>query len=138
MRRFILTTFALLPLLLLAGCATQKRSDTLTSTLSAYAGTVRWGDFQNAAMFIEPKQRADHPLTSLELARFKQVRVSQYEEGSGPVPAGTNAVNQTVQIGLINVNTQSERTIVDHQVWHYDPVAQHWWLTSGLPDITQQ
>ena len=136
--RIIPTTFALLSALLLGGCATQKRSDTLTTTLTAYSSTVRWGDFQSAAMFIEPKERAKHPLTALELARFKQVRVSQYEEGSGPVPAGQNEVQQTVHIGLINVNTQTERSVVDHQTWHYDEVSKHWWLTSGLPDITQK
>jgi hypothetical protein len=89
-------------------------------------------------MFIEPKERAAHPLTPLDMARFKQVRVSQYEEGNGPVPVGQNEVQQTVQIGLINVNTQTGRTIVDHQTWHYDETSKHWWLTSGLPDITQQ
>ena len=135
--RLLPTTFVLLSLLLLGGCATQKRSDSLTTTLRAYNSTVRWGDFQSAGMFIDPKERAEHPLTSLELARFKQVRVSHYDEGNGPVPAGPDAVQQTVQIGLINVNTQTEHTIVDHQTWHYDAVSLHWWLTSGLPNLDQ-
>jgi hypothetical protein len=47
-------------------------------------------------------------------------------------------MQQTVHISLVNNNTQSERSIVDHQTWHYDATGQHWWLTSGLPDITQQ
>jgi hypothetical protein len=136
--RYIPTTFVLLSLLLLSGCATQKRNDSLTTTLNAYGSTVRWGDFQNAVMFIEPKQRLEHPLTQLDLDRFKQVRVSQYDEGTGPLPAGPDEVQQTVHIGLINVNRQTERSIVDHQTWHYDEVSKHWWLTSGLPDITQK
>jgi hypothetical protein len=137
MRR-VLSLFALASVLLLAGCATQKRSDTLTTTLAAYASQVRWGDFQSAAMFLDPKMRADHPLTKLDIARFKQVKVSEYDAGNGPVPAGANQVEQTVHIGLINENTQTGRSITDHQTWHYDEASKHWWLTSGLPDIAQQ
>ena len=137
MRR-ILSILAIASMLLLAGCASQKRSDTLTATLNAYANVLRWDDFQSAAMFLDPKIRADHPLTALELARYKQVKVSQYDEGNGPLPAGENQVEQTVHIGLVNINTQFERSIVDHQTWRYDEASKHWWLTSGLPDITQQ
>ncbi|MBB6248026.1 hypothetical protein [Rhodanobacter sp. A1T4] len=137
MRR-ILSILAIASMLLLAGCASQKRSDTLTATLNAYANVLRWDDFQSAAMFLDPKIRADHPLTALDLARYKQVKVSQYDEGNGPLPAGENQVEQTVHIGLVNINTQFERSIVDHQTWRYDEASKHWWLTSGLPDITQQ
>jgi hypothetical protein len=78
-----------------------------------------------------------HPPTSLDMARYAQVRVSDYNEVSGPVPVGENEVRQVVQIGLINIHTQSERTIADRQLWRYDPDNKHWWLESGLPDITQ-
>lgn len=141
MRR-ILSLLALLsvPLLaglFLAGCATQKRSDTLTTTLNAYASTLRWGDFQSATMFIDPALRDKHPLSALDIARYKQVKVSDYDDGNGPTPAGQDTVKQTVHIGLVNIHTQTERSIVDHQTWHYDAKTNHWWLTSGLPDITQ-
>jgi hypothetical protein len=136
MRR-ILSILAVLSVLLLAGCATKTRSDALTSTLNAYGSTLRWGDFQSATQFIEPTQRAAHPLSSLDLARYRQVRVSEYDNGAGPVPTGDFDVQQTVLINLVNIHTQSERSIVDHQTWHYDEKTKHWWLTSGLPDITQ-
>ena len=136
MRR-ILSTLVVLSLLLLAGCATRTRSDALTTTLKAYGSTLRWGDFQSAAQFIDPAVRAAHPPSSLELARYQQVRVSEYDDGAGPVPTGDFDVQQTAQISLVNIHTQSERTIVDHQTWHYDEKTKHWWLTSGLPDITQ-
>jgi outer membrane murein-binding lipoprotein Lpp len=136
MRR-ILSILAVLSVLLLAGCATKTRSDALTTTLKAYGSTVRWGDFQSAAQFIDPAVRAAHPLSPLELARYRQVRVSEYDDGAGPVPSGDFDVQQTVLIGLVNIHTQSERSVVDHQTWHYDEKAKRWWLTSGLPDITQ-
>lgn len=135
--RHILSILAVSSVLLLAGCATKTRSDALTTTLTAYGSTLRWGDFQSAAQFIEPAIRAAHPLSKLDLARYQQVRVSEYDAGAGPVPTSDFDVQQTAQISLVNVHTQSERTIVDHQTWHYDEKTKHWWLTSGLPDITQ-
>ena len=128
---------AVLSVLLLAGCASKTRSDALTTTINAYGSTLRWGDFQSAAQFIEPKLRAAHPVNALDLARYQQVRVTEYDNGAGPVPTGDFDVQQTAQISLVNIHTQSERTVVDHQTWHYDEKTKHWWLTSGLPDITQ-
>jgi hypothetical protein len=136
MRR-ILSILALLSVLLLAGCATQKQGDILTTTLNAYASTLRWGDFQSAMQFIDPAIREKHPLSALDIARYKQVKVSDYDDGNGPLPGGKNTIQQTVHISLVNIHTQTERTIVDHQIWHYDEKTKHWWLTSGLPDITQ-
>jgi hypothetical protein len=136
MRRIPSTLF-LLAALCLAGCATQTRSDLLTTTLNAYGSTLRWGDFQSAALFLDPTIRTAQTPSALDMARYKQVRVSGYDEGAGPVPAGEGEVRQTVHLNLININTQSERTVIDQQTWHYDEKAKHWWLTSGLPDITQ-
>jgi hypothetical protein len=136
--RHIRNIVLMLSILLLAACATQERSQSLTSTLSAYGGVLRWGDFASAAQFVDPKLRAEHPLSDLDLARYKQVRVTEYDDGAGPVPISATEVQQTVRISLVNIHTQSERTLTDHQTWHYDEKAKHWWLTSGLPDITRQ
>lgn len=137
MRR-ILTTLAILATLSLAGCATDQRNDALTTTLNAYASTVRWGDFATAQQFVDPKVREAHPVSTLEMARYQQYKVSGYDEGKGPTPHGEFEVTQVVQINLVNVNTQSERTVTDHQTWHYDAEGKHWWLVSGLPDISRQ
>ncbi len=138
MRRIPGIVLILLCLLLLAGCADKKRSDDLTTTLSAYGSTLRWGDFRSATQFIDPKIRETHPLSDLDMARYKQVRVTEYDDGAGPVPVGEFEVQQTARISVVNIHTQSERSLVDHQTWHYDEKNKHWWLTSGLPDITQE
>lgn len=124
-------------MLLLAGCATDKRSDTLNRTMIEYANAVRWNGFEAAEQFVDPKVRAAHPLTALDHERFKQIQVSGYDDGDGPVAAGPNEVRQVVQISLTNVHTQNVRTVVDHQLWRYDAEKNRWWLESGLPDITQ-
>ena len=137
MRR-IPTILLMLLILLLAACATQERSQSLTSTLSAYGGVLRWGDIASAAQFLDPEVRAKHPLTELDLARYKQVRVTEYNDDAGPVPINPTEVRQTVRISVVNIHTQAERNITDHQTWKYDEKTKHWWLTSGLPDITRE
>jgi hypothetical protein len=137
MRRILITLVALATLSL-AGCATDQRNDALTNTLNAYASTVRWGDFNSALQFVDPKVREAHPLSSLEMARYQQYKVSGYDEGKGPVPSGKFEVSQVVQINLVNINTQAERTVTDRQTWRYDEAGKHWWLESGLPDISRQ
>ena len=128
----------ILSILLLAACATQERSQSLTTTLSAYGGVLRWGDFASAVQFIDPEVRTKHPLTELDLARYKQVRVTEYNDDAGPVPISPTEVQQTVRISVVNIHTQAERNVTDHQTWKYDEKAKHWWLTSGLPDITRE
>jgi hypothetical protein len=123
--------------LLLSACATDKRSDALTHTMIEYANAVRWDGFEAAEQFVDPKVRDAHPITDLERARFKQVQVSDYDDGNGPIPVNPNEVRQVVHISLTNVNTQAVRTIVDRQLWRYDQEKNHWWLESGIPDITQ-
>ncbi len=136
MRRIPCIVLAL-SVLLLSACATQDRSNALTATLAAYGGVLRWGDFASAVQFIDPEICAKHPLTDLDMARYKQVRVTEYDDGAGPVPLDEFDVQQTARISLVNIHTQAERSIIDHQTWHYDQKTKHWWLTSGLPDITR-
>ena len=120
---------------LLAGCAQNVRNDSLVSTLNAYASAVRWNGLQGALQFVDPKVLKAHPPTDFDLQRYQQLRVSDYDDGTGPVPLSDSEVQQTVKISVINVHTQVERSIVARQVWRYDDKARHWWLESGLPDI---
>ena len=120
--------------LALAACASHTRETSLEQTLNAYAGTIRWGNMASAMEYIDPEVLKTNPPTQLQLARYQHVRVSGYDT-AGPVPVSETEVRQRVQIGLINVHTQHQRSIIDNQVWKYDPQAQRWWLESGLPDI---
>ncbi|MDE1898202.1 MAG: hypothetical protein KGI40_06515 [Xanthomonadaceae bacterium] len=122
--------------LLLGGCASDRQASQLESTVSAYGATLRWGDFESALAFVDPKVLARHPMTRFDMARYAQVRVSTYDT-QGVLPSPPGEFRQIVAIGLINRNTQVERGIIDRQTWRYDAKARKWWLESGLPDITQ-
>lgn len=136
-RSLLLIALVLVVVLPLGGCASARRSDALNDTLSGYRNALRWGSFAQAERFVDPAYLKAHPLSALDRARYQQVRVSDYDDDAAPVPVNKDEVRQTVQIGLINRNTQAERTIVDHQLWKYDAAKARWWLESGLPDITR-
>jgi hypothetical protein len=127
----------------LAGCASMSldrmktKEGILEETLQTYAATMRWGDMTRCLAFVDPKIRAEHPMSDLDLARYKQVAVTAYDDQPA-TPISANEVSQTVEIGLVNVNTQSARSVIDHQIWRYDEKDKHWWLTTGLPDITRR
>ena len=131
---------AALSTVLLAACASMsmdkiKTKETiLEETLKTYAATIRWGDMTQALAFVDPKYRQEHPLSDLDLARYRQVQVTSYNDQPA-APISADEVGQTVEIGLVNVNTQAARSIVDRQIWHYDEKEKRWWLTTGLPDI---
>ncbi len=137
MRRGALRAVVIGAALLVVACASTKSKETLlTETLRLYHATIRWQSIEQAESFIDPAYREAHPLTALELERYRQVRFTGYSEG-GTVPVSDTEVRQGVEITLVNVNTQASRTIVDRQIWKYDTAGKRWMLASGLPDITQ-
>jgi hypothetical protein len=136
MRRFARTALLLATVTALAGCASDVRSDSLTRTLNQYASAIRWGDYAAAQGLVDKDYAAEHPMSSLEQARLGQLRVTGYDEGAGPRPDGEDEVVQTVQISVVNVNTQAERSFIDHQRWHYDKDKSRWTLMTGLPDFS--
>jgi hypothetical protein len=133
---------AALSTVLLAACASmsmdkiKSKESILEETLKTYAATIRWGDMTQALAFVDPKYRQAHPLSDLDLQRYHQVQVSSYNDQPA-APVSADEIAQTVEIGLININTQAARSIVDHQIWRYDEKEKRWWLTTGLPDITR-
>ena len=108
----------------------------LDLTFYDFSSDIRWGDFDAAYAFVDPKTKIEHPLSDIERARFKQVEVSSYEVVSRV--DGTGTVDQQVQLELINRNTQVPRSIRYKEHWRWDATLKKWWLVSGLPDIAPQ
>ncbi len=132
-------TFALLLIIAVlgaTGCASEnKKSKSLDATLYAYAGAVRWGEFERAWEMVDPQVRKEHPLSDLEWSRFAQVQITGYKvQASGPTADGD--IEQYVQIGVVSRLSQAERVITTKESWHWDDEAKRWWLVSGFPDIS--
>lgn len=113
----------------------KSRDKLLEETLALYASVIRWGNIEQAVEFIDPETLKAHPVTELDLQRFRQVRIVEYNDQPAR-STGEDRVRQVVEIGLVNNNTQVARSIVDTQVWRWDAKEKRWWLVSGLPDIT--
>ena len=119
--------------LLLAGCATQGRDRALHQAQYAWSAAIRWGDIDGAWSLVDPEYRGGHPLTSLELERYKQVQVSRYHElGS---QAGAETASREIEIGVVNRNTLVQRETRYQEQWRYDATAERWWITGGLPEF---
>lgn len=124
-----------MPALLLAGCATNSsRTTALDRVQYAYSAAIRWGDFEGAWQLVDPEYREQHPLTDLELARYKQIQISAYRELASEVGEDDIAMRE-IHLGVVNRHTQVERTLRYTERWRYDPEAKTWWLTVGLPDL---
>ncbi|HYN77836.1 MAG TPA: hypothetical protein VES73_08590 [Lamprocystis sp. (in: g-proteobacteria)] len=120
--------------LLLAGCGTlekDKRARGLQAATTGYHAALRWGYFETAYGYVHPDQRTGKELPSV----FKDLRVTEYDvvqplAGTG---AGQTEATQTVTIDYLFEDRQVVKTVLDRQVWRYDPKLATWWLASGLP-----
>ena len=122
-------------LVLLAGCPkSASKGSALDEIQYAYSAAIRWGDFEGAYNLVDPKLRAEHPLTDVDFSRYKQVQISAYRDLGGS-PLASGEIVREIEIGVINRNTLAERTVRYRESWRYDEAAKTWWLTSGLPDL---
>ncbi|MFD0739574.1 hypothetical protein ACFQZQ_09820 [Lysobacter koreensis] len=132
----LLKTTALGLLLALAGCATNpSQRDGLERNQYAWAGAVRWGDFEGALNLIDPTVREKNPPTALQLERYKQVQISSYRDVGADSDMEAGTAVRDVDIGVINRHTQAERTVRYRERWRWEPEAKVWWLVSDLPDL---
>lgn len=136
-----LTQSALMVLLLVAGVASaagpsRAQRAKLVPTQEAYVAAMRWSDFEAAEGFIDPEHFRAHPLTEMQRERYKQLQVSSYRE-RGSSAAADGSIERRIEMGVINRNTQAERTLTLTERWRWDPQAKRWWQAAGLPDLWQ-
>jgi hypothetical protein len=120
----------------LAGCASLgPKNDALERSQYAWSGAIRWGDFEGAWSLIDPEHREEHPLTELELERYKQIQVSAYRDVGSVADLDAGTAVRDIEIGVINRHTLAERSTRYREQWRYDEEGKRWWLTSGMPDL---
>ncbi|MBJ7575354.1 hypothetical protein [Luteimonas sp. MC1828] len=121
-------------LLVVTACASARgRGDALQRVQYAYSAAIRWGDFEGAWNMVEPEYREKHPMTEVQLERYRQIQVSHYRDLSAQ--AGEDTAVREIDIGVINRHTMAERSLRYQEAWRYDADSRAWVLTSGLPDF---
>ena len=130
---FIALMLVVLPAPAMAG-GSNKNDKALEAALKIYASAVRWNDFEKARESVDPLLRPPGGFSDADEAYYKQFQVSGYLLKSAERP-DPQTYSQRVELRIIDVASQTERTQTDRQTWRYDPVAKRWWLTSGLPKL---
>ena len=136
MNRLPIRATALLLPMLLAGCGGfDTKRNPLDVALYEYTSVIRWSDFDRAVGYLDPLSLEVDPLDPIELERLKQYQVTGYTVRTSNSPSEFE-YQQDVELRVVNKHTQTERVVIDRQVWRWDDVAKRWWLASGLPDVT--
>ena len=130
---FAAVLLAVLPAPAMAG-GSSKNDKALEAALKVYGQAVRWNEFETARESVDPLLRPPGGFSDADEAYYKQFQVSGYLLKSAERP-DPQTYSQRVELRIIDVASQTERTQTDRQTWRYDPVAKRWWLTSGLPKL---
>lgn len=112
----------------------RRQGQQLQELQSAWSSAIRWGEFEQAWLMVDPAHRLAHPMTELELARYQQVQVSGYADRLSTV-AEDGAVVREVELRVVNKHTMAERSVRYREQWRWDPEARRWWVADGLPDL---
>lgn len=123
-------------LLVLVACEGMPTSGAARDNmLTDYGAAIRWNEFEKAQDYVDPAVRQQQPMSELETERLKQIQVTGYEVKTRDVGAD-GSIEQTVEIRVVNRNTQIERIVTDRQTWRRDVTGKRYWLLSGLPDFS--
>ena len=114
--------------------SSNKTEKSLEASLKVYAQAVRWNDFETAYASTDPTLRATEGFTEDDEAYYKRFQISGYTVKSS-AKAEPQTYSQRVELRIIDVSTQTERTQTDRQNWRWDGAAKRWWLVSGLPRL---
>jgi hypothetical protein len=127
-------TIPLLTLLIL-GCASYQLSRQMEKfdlVSQNYANALKWSDFQAAYNYSKDAQAGSNPP---DFRKLQLARVTSYEVRQFTASDDNSQVRQIVEIKYYKVNYNVVQTIIDHQLWEYDPENNIWHLQSKLPDF---
>jgi len=122
-------------LFLITGCASlsEVKQEELFETASfSYEQALVFGKYEAAHSFTKVAAQEEHVT---DLKRLKKIKVTAYELIALKVSKDRNIVNQRVEIRYYYLDSMVEKTIIDNQLWRYEPEETIWYLESGLPDF---
>jgi hypothetical protein len=110
----------------------QDRLARLDSAAKAYAKALRWGHYEIARGFLQPRHTPDSPANLQEL---DEIRVTSYEIVNKVTRNDSEEAVIQVQFSFYHASSGNVHTIVDEQLWWYDPDGSTWRLDGQLPDF---
>lgn len=116
--------------LAMLACSSDFQLMKTEDRLARYGSAIRWGLFETAADFQDPKYR-----TAPDLGYLKNIHVTAYDPIYRKHEKGSDILKQTVEIRYYHEQTGVEKAITDRQIWHYDKDRREWFLESKLPSF---
>ncbi|MEE9412188.1 MAG: hypothetical protein V3V22_03955 [Methylococcales bacterium] len=113
----------------LLSCAEQKREATLEDNLTMYEKAIRWSEFSRASKYLRDPENAD-------IDKLEGIKVTSYKPTGRDVSEDEQQIVESVRISYTLTGSQTERTLMDRQIWEYDQEKNRWYLTTNLPDFT--
>lgn len=98
----------------------------------AWAGVMRWGDMEERLAFLD--SQVVNGLDDFSQSRWEQIRITGYRERGRSMDA-EGRMRVRAEVAMVNIHTQTERSVVVDEHWQWLPGEQRWRLVSGLPDL---
>ena len=120
-------------LLLFVGCAKiddMKKMDRFEVTIRAYTHSIRWSEFEDAALFLKS---TEDDTNSPDPEFLKMIRVTDYSIKKTAVSEDQTKVFQIVDISYYRNDRMVVKTIREKELWEWDVEKKDWILSSGLP-----
>ena len=125
--------YSILLTLALSGCAAvddSKKTITLDKALWKYETSIRWVDFGTANTL---RRLEDSSAYSPKLETLQHIKVTSYNVINTITSEDHAEVRLAVEIVYYNDRSMKLITIIDNQVWKYDPVIKGWYIITPLP-----
>jgi len=128
-----LTLLIVITSLLLSACAAvddSKKSITIDKALWKYERAIRWADFGTANSLRRLEDTAAH---SPDPEILQHIKITSYNIINRTATIDHAEIRLAVEIVYYNDNSMKLATIIDNQVWKYDPAIKDWYITTPLP-----
>ena len=125
--------YSVLLALSLSGCAAvddSKKTITYDKALWKYETAIRWVDFGTANSL---RRLEDSSAYSPSLKTLQHIKVTSYNVVNKVMSEDHAEVQLAVEIVYYNDRSMKLITIVDNQVWKYDPTIKNWYIATPLP-----
>lgn len=116
-----------------SGCATvddSKKTITYEKALWQYESAIRWVDFATANSL---RRLEDSTAYTPDPQTLQHIKVTSYNVLNRTVSEDHAEVRLTVEIIYYNDRSMKLTTIIDNQVWKYDPAIKDWYISTPLP-----
>jgi len=128
-----LTLLIAITSLLLSACAAvddSKKTITYDEALWKYETAIRWIDFGTANSL---RRLEDNSAYSPDMETLRHIKVTSYNVLNKTSSEDHAEVQLAVEIVYYNDQSMKLITIIDNQIWKYDPEIRDWYITTPLP-----